>query len=700
VEKWVTTLDKKDPGYEHNLLEALWLHQAHNVVNEGLLRRMLRSPDFRARAAATHVLCYWRDRVPQALELLRQQINDDSPRVRLEAIRALSFFHTDDALGVAVELLAHPDDEYLRFVFNETLNTLERRLGQGRLNRKNIASSLLHMLRQGKVAPERRPVLLETVCRHGGPEELRHVWEEAARPGTYPPALRRRVLDWLAEAARTRRIRPAALPADVGRLLDDASHDAALLPGAVRLAVAWKVKEAAAPLEKIARDGNVKLDARIAAMDGLATLDGSASRKTLQELAGPPSPVAVRFHAAAALARVDLEAAARAAAAALAASAEADDPAVVVDAFLVRKGGPDRLAAALGRQKMAADAAKRVLRAMYLAGRNDAPLSDVVGRLAGVDAAPKPPTPHEVRKIAAEVLARGDAARGEQVFRRADLGCIKCHAINKAGGHIGPDLGPIGGSSPLDYIITSVLDPNASIKEEYLTKVISTTAGQVYTGIVARRGKNEVVLKDATGKLIAIPTAEIDEEAKGKSLMPEGITRILTHAELLDLLRFVSELGKPGPFAIPAQATVQRWRRLREVPPSLAEGVPNRDVLRDTVLRAGPEAWDAVYSRVNGTLPLNEDHKLKPGEVVYLQGDVQVVQGGPVEVRVQVTAPAVFWVDEEPFEKQDRAVLTLSPGRHRITVRVAPGNTPAPRLRVELRRPADSHAHFDVVTAD
>jgi putative heme-binding domain-containing protein len=464
--------------------------------------------------------------------------------------------------------------------------------------------------------------------------------------------------------------------------------------------VAWKAKAAAGELEKIARDARANPASRYAAIDGLAALGGPSGRKTLRELAAAPNPVAVRFRAAAALAGVDLDAAAADAAAALAASASADDPAALVDAFLVRKGGPDKLAAALAKQKMPADTAKRILRAMYLAGRNDAPLSEVVGRLAGVDAAPKPPTPDEVRKLAAEVLARGDAARGEHVFRRADLGCIKCHAINKAGGHIGPDLGPLGSSSPIDYVITSILDPSASIKEEYLTKVISTTSGQIFTGIVVRRGKNEVVLKDATGKLVHIPTADIEEEAKGKSLMPEGITRILTHAELLDLIRFVSELGKPGPFAPPAVPTVQRWRRLREVPAALREGVPNRDVLRDTVLRADPGAWDEVYAQVNGTLPLDEDHKLRPGEVVYLQGDVQVVQGGPVEVRVDSTVPATFWVDEEPFERQARAVVPLTPGRHRITVRLAPGSAPAPRLRVELRRPAGSRSHFEVVNAD
>jgi len=72
-------------AYEHHLTEALWVHQWHNVVDEDLLKRMLRSPDYHARAAATHVLCYWRDRVKDALALLKIQAEDESPRVRLEA---------------------------------------------------------------------------------------------------------------------------------------------------------------------------------------------------------------------------------------------------------------------------------------------------------------------------------------------------------------------------------------------------------------------------------------------------------------------------------------------------------------------------------------------------------------------------------------------------------------------------------------
>ncbi len=122
---WIASLDPKDPDYEHQMMEALWVHQYHNVVDASLLKRMLRSPDFHARAAATRVLCYWRDRVPDPLGLLKVQANDDHPRVRLEAVRACSFFTTPQAAEIALEVLNHPMDDYLKYTLDETMNTLD-----------------------------------------------------------------------------------------------------------------------------------------------------------------------------------------------------------------------------------------------------------------------------------------------------------------------------------------------------------------------------------------------------------------------------------------------------------------------------------------------------------------------------------------------------------------------------------------------
>jgi len=131
LKKWIPTLDSKSADYEHHLLEALWLHQSMNVVDEALLKRMLRSPEPRARAAATRVLCYWRDRVANPLGLLETQAKDEAPRVRLEAVRACSFFQTSKATEVALQVLdkeSDPDklDYYLKYALDETLKTLEK----------------------------------------------------------------------------------------------------------------------------------------------------------------------------------------------------------------------------------------------------------------------------------------------------------------------------------------------------------------------------------------------------------------------------------------------------------------------------------------------------------------------------------------------------------------------------------------------
>jgi azurin len=125
VKQWTETLDRSDPAYEHHMMEALWLHQWHDVVDIDLLRRMLNSPEPRARAAATRVLCYWRDRVPDTLALLAERANDSNARVRLEAVRAASFFRSVEAADVALAALKHPTDYYIDYVVRESIRQLE-----------------------------------------------------------------------------------------------------------------------------------------------------------------------------------------------------------------------------------------------------------------------------------------------------------------------------------------------------------------------------------------------------------------------------------------------------------------------------------------------------------------------------------------------------------------------------------------------
>jgi putative membrane-bound dehydrogenase-like protein len=125
LEDWVSKLDNDDPEIEHHLLEALWVHQMHATVNEELLDRVLSSKDHRARAAATRVVSFWLNGLSDPLARLKKMVNDSHPRVRLEAVRAISFLDGEEAFQVALDAAEYDMDYYLEYTLNETLRVLE-----------------------------------------------------------------------------------------------------------------------------------------------------------------------------------------------------------------------------------------------------------------------------------------------------------------------------------------------------------------------------------------------------------------------------------------------------------------------------------------------------------------------------------------------------------------------------------------------
>ncbi|MCO6455293.1 MAG: HEAT repeat domain-containing protein [Pirellulaceae bacterium] len=124
VDRWVAALDAADPDDAHHRLEALWLCQSHDRVHRRLLDQLLESPEPRARAAATRVLCAWRERVDDPLGQLRRLARDADPRVRLEVVRACSFFLDTRAVEAAIETLRQPTDRFLDYALAETIRTL------------------------------------------------------------------------------------------------------------------------------------------------------------------------------------------------------------------------------------------------------------------------------------------------------------------------------------------------------------------------------------------------------------------------------------------------------------------------------------------------------------------------------------------------------------------------------------------------
>jgi mono/diheme cytochrome c family protein/lysophospholipase L1-like esterase len=59
LREWVKQWDPEDPAHAHHIVEALWLHQQHNVENQELLQVVLNSPDRDARVAAETVRQFW-----------------------------------------------------------------------------------------------------------------------------------------------------------------------------------------------------------------------------------------------------------------------------------------------------------------------------------------------------------------------------------------------------------------------------------------------------------------------------------------------------------------------------------------------------------------------------------------------------------------------------------------------------------------
>lgn len=126
LEAWTANLAKSKQENTHHLLESLWMYQTFNVVEHDLLKYLLNVDDHRARAAAVRVLSFWLDQIDAPLDLLEPRINDPHPRVRLEAVRALSFLQGDEAIELALGVLEHDMDDYLQYTLDETMRVLEQ----------------------------------------------------------------------------------------------------------------------------------------------------------------------------------------------------------------------------------------------------------------------------------------------------------------------------------------------------------------------------------------------------------------------------------------------------------------------------------------------------------------------------------------------------------------------------------------------
>jgi putative heme-binding domain-containing protein len=561
-------------------------------------------------------------------------------------------------------------------------------------------SPLVKLLKSGRVPEARQGAVVDMIGKRGTVGDLTFVLQQVLSPEGFSAPSKLKALQALAEAAANRNMRPAK---DTDKLvvllqLDSSRSEAGLLKAAVHLAGLWKLEAAAEPLAALAVSPAAEDGLRSEAIESLAAIGGRMGRSRIEALTGPAQAAGTRILALASLARLDVDAAAARAAEILAQADPGRDLRPLLAAFLNLQGGPDVLASKISQHTPPADSAKLALRAIFALGRADPKLIAALSRAAGLAAETKPLTPTELNQLVADVASHGDPARGEAIFRRADLNCLSCHSLAKAGGDVGPDLSSIGQTSPPDYIINSIFSPDQAIKEQYHTLVVQTSDGQMFQGIVTDKDDQRIVLKEATGTPRVVPVASIEDQKAGGSLMPKGLANLMTRPEFVDLVRFLSELGKPGPYAIRSTPTVQRFKVLKPVSQALAASIPDRGVFRDQILNAEPSRWMTSYAKVAGALPLDELSTVAGGNVLYFQGEISVSSAGPVRVQLDSAEGVLFWIDEQPVPPGTPAsVTTLAAGHHTVTLRVDAKARSSKEIKVEVTKPAGSPAEFTVV---
>ncbi len=142
-----------------------------------------------------------------------------------------------------------------------------------------------------------------------------------------------------------------------------------------------------------------------------------------------------------------------------------------------------------------------------------------------------------------ESLRGGDAEEGQKLFlSKAEASCLRCHKAKGEGGDVGPDLSKIGATKTREYILESILDPNKELAQGYETAVLVLTNGKMYVGVVKSETPAELKLQADDGVLVTIKKNLIEERLRGKSAMPEDVSKSLSKSELRDLVEFLAQL--------------------------------------------------------------------------------------------------------------------------------------------------------------
>jgi putative membrane-bound dehydrogenase-like protein len=156
-------------------------------------------------------------------------------------------------------------------------------------------------------------------------------------------------------------------------------------------------------------------------------------------------------------------------------------------------------------------------------------------------------SPGKVRRIA-EVRGllpegdKGNASRGRPIFEEH---CAVCHRLFGRGETIGPDLTGAERAN-LDFLLTSLVDPSASIRKEYQAQTIALLDGRVITGLIVDENDRTLTMVGSDRQRSVVSRSQVEEMKPSEvSLMPEDLLDKLAESQIRDLFRYLQSSGSP-----------------------------------------------------------------------------------------------------------------------------------------------------------
>jgi putative membrane-bound dehydrogenase-like protein len=130
----------------------------------------------------------------------------------------------------------------------------------------------------------------------------------------------------------------------------------------------------------------------------------------------------------------------------------------------------------------------------------------------------------------------GTPTRGAAVFKKQ---CANCHKLDNVGHDIGPNLRSLTDQKP-SSLLTSILDPSAAVDGKYVTYLALTDDGRTFAGMIASETGNSITLVEQENKQHVLLRKELEEiRSTGKSLMPDGLEKDITHQDFADLISYI-----------------------------------------------------------------------------------------------------------------------------------------------------------------